>query len=86
MEFKSNPLNKTVFYHRVDKYENGYGASIICHDRSYGGRSLLFEVAILRGDDIVYDTGLAEDVLGSMDFCDVAEVLEKIKKLPKVDG
>ena len=49
---------KTHNYEHVLKFENGYGASIICNYMSYGGDKGLFEVAILKGDDICYDTYL----------------------------
>jgi hypothetical protein len=31
-------------YIRVIEFENGYSASIVSHDRSYGGKEGLFEI------------------------------------------
>lgn len=80
------PLDKKNFYHKIYNFPNGYGASVISHDHSYGGKSGLFEVAVLRGDDIVYDTHITQDTVGFLEFADVAEVLEKIKLLPTVNA
>ena len=38
--------------------------SVIRHEGSYGGRLGLFELAVLRDGNIVYDTPVAGDVLG----------------------
>lgn len=73
---------KTNFYQKIYNFPNGYGASVISHPNSYGGNQGLFEVAVLRGDDIVYDTPITEDTVGFCEFENVAEVLEKIKNLP----
>lgn len=78
----TNPNKQTVFYHRVEKFPNGYGASIVCHENSYGGRSMLFEIAVLdQNGDICYDTPVAGDVIGYLDFDGVSKVLDQIKKL-----
>lgn len=45
-------------------FSNGYGVSVIRHEGSYGGRLGLFELAVLRDGNIVYDTPVAGDVLG----------------------
>lgn len=78
----SNPANKDIFYHRVERFNNGYGASIVCHNHSYGGRTMLFEVAVLdKNGDICYDSPITGDVVGYLDFAGVAKVLEQIAKL-----
>ena len=68
----------------VEQYENGYGLSIVSHDGSYGGRSNLFEVAVLHGTslDLCYATPITNDVLGWQDWADVASVVERVKALP----
>ena len=62
-------------------FPNGYGASIVCHDGSYGGDKGLFELAVLRGDSIVYDTPVTSDVLGWLNPSDVEGVLAQIEAL-----
>ncbi|NDC19246.1 MAG: hypothetical protein EBZ87_03145 [Microbacteriaceae bacterium] len=70
-------------YHKVVKFDNGYSASIVSHSGSYGGDDGLFEIAVLdKTGDIAYDTPVASDVVGYLDFADVAEIVNKIKSLP----
>ena len=70
-------------YHRVIEFENGYGLSIISHESSYGGEDGLFEIALLDMDkdgEIIYDPALGfSDVIGHLDFAEVAEIIERIK-------
>lgn len=66
------------------QYSNGYGASVICHDGSYGGKRGLFEIAVLRDNDLCYDTEITGDVIGHLDFGEVSEILKKISELPEV--
>lgn len=66
------------------QFTNGYGASVICHDMSYGGREGLYELAVLKGDDICYNTPITDDVIGWLYPHQVTELLGKIAKLPPV--
>lgn len=68
-------------YQKIYKFDNGYGASVVCNFGSYGAKDGLFEVAVLKGDDICYDTPVSGDVIGFCDFAEVAKVLEQIKNL-----
>jgi len=70
-------------YQKFVEFDNGYTASVVCNDMSYGSDRGLFEIAILYNDDMVYDTGLTEDVIGFLDFQEVADTLKKIEQLPK---
>lgn len=71
-------------YSKIVKFPNGYGASIVCHAGSYGGKDGLFEVAVLdENDDITYDTPITCDVLGHLDFHEVDSVLFDIRNLPR---
>jgi len=70
-------------YQKFVEFDNGYTASIVCNDMSYGSDRGLFEIAILYRDNIVYDTGLTEDVIGFLDFQEVADTLKKIEQLPR---
>ena len=68
------------------EFENGYGASIVCHDRSYGGpfeigKSNLYELAVLYDGHLCYDTPITSDVLGWQTIEEVNETLNKIKEL-----
>lgn len=74
--------DEMTHYQRRIHYPNGYGASIICNKMSYGNSVKLFEVAVLYGDEITYDTPIGSDVIGYLDFHDVAKLLDEIKALP----
>ena len=65
-------------------FENGWGVSIVSHRGSYGGEKGLFEVAVLdHKKNFRYDSGVTQDVIGWLDFADVAKVIEEVKALPK---
>ena len=40
------------------KFDNGYGASVVCHSGSYGGNKGLYEIAVLdlTGDFVLQYT------------------------------
>jgi hypothetical protein len=71
------------------EFDNGYGASIVCHDFSYGGPCLegragkdnLYELAVIRDGDLCYDTPITNDVLGWQTMEEVNKILDRIKKL-----
>lgn len=66
-------------------FDNGYGASIVSHQYSYGGKSGLYEVAVLRGNEnnwsITYDTPITSDVIGHLDEDEVNDVIHQIEFL-----
>ena len=64
-------------------FPNGYSGSVARHAGSYGGGEGLWEVAVMFGDEIIYDTPITHDVLGWQDDNEVDEVLEQIKNLPE---
>lgn len=64
------------------QFENGYGASVVKHDFSYGGKNGLYELAVLYDNEIHYDNPVANgDVLGYLREEDVNKLLEEIQKL-----
>ena len=48
----------------VHEFPNGYGASVIRHDFSYGGKDGLWEMAVLKEGDLCYNTHITNDVIG----------------------
>lgn len=63
-------------------FDNGYGASIVSHTFSYGGKSGLYELAVLKDDEIHYDNPVADgDVRGFLTENAVTELLLQIQKL-----
>lgn len=73
----------------VHKFENGFGASVVKHDFSYGSSEELWELAVLEfpyEDDghryhLTYDTPITNDVIGHLDDEAVQELLARIEAL-----
>lgn len=73
---------------RIYRFPNGYGASVVRHERSYGGRSGLFELAVLdSNDEICYDTPITtgSSVIGWLTLEQVDTLLDDISKLPPAE-
>ena len=54
------------------KFDNDYGASVIKHDYSYGGKNGLWELAVLdfsidKSGEITYHTPITQDVIGHLE-------------------
>lgn len=79
------PVSVTPLYGGVQKiyrFANGYGASVVRHAYSYGGRSGSWELAVLdENDDLCYDTEITSDVIGWLDEADVDVILAQIERL-----
>ena len=67
----------------IAEFPNGFGASIIKSDFSHGGKSGLFELAVLDNDtgNINSTTDITDDVIGWQDENDIDRVLTAISKL-----
>lgn len=73
---------------KIYRFENGYGASVICTPYSFGGPEGLKELAVIkfygpgeRDWHINYDTPITDDVLGYLTDEEVEGYLELIKGL-----
>ena len=63
-------------------FDNGYGASVVSHEFSYGGKSGLYELAVLDKDgNITYDTPVTNDVIGHLTSENVTETMLFIQSL-----
>lgn len=70
-------------YNRVYSFANGYGASVVSNQMSYGGRRGLYEVAVLDADgNFCYTTPVTSDVVGYLTFDEVKDILKQIEDLP----
>lgn len=67
-------------YHIKVEYPNGYGASIVKHDSSYGRSEDLWELAVLHNGAICYDTPMTDDVIGYLDDDEVGSFCTTIRK------
>ena len=63
---------------------NGYGASVVSHQHSYGGRNGLWELAVLLDGRLHYDSPITDDVIGHLREWQVSELLVEIAALPEV--
>ena len=80
IDFKPHPLGNGV--QGVIMFDNGYGASVVKTDYSYGGRLGLYELAVLDKDGhITYNTPITEDVIGHLEPEMVTEKLIQIQDL-----
>lgn len=79
--FKTNEIgmNKQA----IIEFDNGYGASVVIGIHSYGGTRGLYELAVLKNNDLCYDTELTDDVLGFLTEDEVTDHLVSIQELPK---
>ena len=66
---------------KVYKFPNGYGASVIRHKGSYGYSKGLWELAVLEGDELCYDTEITDDVIGHLNDPEVDRLLRRIQQL-----
>lgn len=68
------------------KFDNNYGASVVKHDFSYGGKDGLWELAVLdfsidKTGELTYHTPITQDVIGYLAWKKVEEILQEIKEL-----
>jgi len=81
LEFVEHPNHMGGVWARIT-FENGYGASVVKSDYSYGGNKGLYELAVLSTDgNLTYDTPITDDVMGYLSPEDVTNVMSKIQAL-----
>lgn len=81
IEFK--PINDGFRVGVVSRtyFDNGYGASVVRHTFSYGNEDGLYELAILKDDDLDFSNPITNDVIGYLTEEDVTETFIKIQQL-----
>ena len=81
LEFKDLPDGSGIYSRTM--FENGFGASVIRHKYSYGGKDGLYELAVLDTEgEIHYDNAVAEgDVHGYLNEDGVTTLLAEIQNL-----
>ena len=63
-------------------FDNGFGASVVSHTMSYGGKKGLYELAVLKDDELHYNNPIADgDVRGFLTEDAVTDLLIQIQKL-----
>ena len=68
-------------YARRWTFDNGYGASVIRNKYSYGHEDGLYEVAVLKDNEITYDSPITNDVIGHLTPRQVVILLRAIEAL-----
>ena len=80
LNFQEHPMG--IGKQCIVQFPNGYGASIVQGEHTYGGKDGLYELAVFGEDGhITYDTPITDDVLGYLTEQDVEDTLNKIKNL-----
>ena len=74
---------------KLYKFANGYGASVVKGERTYGGDEGLWELAVITfktsGEYVLdYSTPITEDVEGHLTDDAVEELLARVESLPYV--
>lgn len=67
---------------KIYKFPNGYGASVIKGPYTYGGKKGLWELAVLKGEELCYDTDITSDVIGHLNDPEMDAILRQIERLP----
>ena len=80
IEFKTHGLGPP-HQRIIIKFDNGYGASVVSGPKLYSSEDGPYELAVMRGDDLCYDTPIAGDVLGWRTGEEVNALLEQISAL-----
>lgn len=81
LDFKPHP-NHLSGVQAVIKFDNGYGASVVCTPYTYGGDRGLYELAVFgKNGHITYDTPITDDVIGYLKEEEVTKILEQIQLL-----
>jgi len=63
-------------------FDNGYGASVVKGEHTYGGRDGLYELAVLGQDGkLTYETPVTNDVEGYLNEDDVTILMKQIQNL-----
>lgn len=83
LDFKPNLMTNGVYAQAF--FPNGYGASVIRSEYSYGGRKGLYELAVLRGNvenfSLCYTTPITSDVCGCLTPAEVTALLAQVEAL-----
>ncbi|MBY4669629.1 hypothetical protein K6W12_03155 [Burkholderia multivorans] len=81
--YLERPLNGGT--QKLYRFENGFGASVVQHEYSYGRDAGLWELAVIRfdGDEwhLEYGTEITDDVIGRLDWNEVEGLLSRINAL-----
>ena len=80
LNFEPHPMG--IGNQCIVQFPNGYGASIVQGQYTYGGPEGLYEIAVFgKNGEISYETPITDDVLGYLSEEAVEKTLTDIKNL-----
>lgn len=72
-------------FHRGEQwtfgFDNGYGASVITGGIAYCNEFQPYELAVLKGNNLCYDTPITDDVIGYLTSNEIYDLLDRIEQL-----
>lgn len=69
-------------FHYEFQFDNGFGASVIKHDLSYGNVDDLFELGVLdENGELTYETVITDNVIGWLTNEEVIDYFKAIQSL-----
>lgn len=81
LKFKKHPAGFGEGKISRVEFDNGWGASVVSTPYTYGGDRGLYELAVLKDNDIHYDNLVAGgDVIGYLSEIEVTGLLIEIQK------
>ena len=84
LEFKRLPSLYSEGIQARIYFENGFGASVVQSDFSYGGKDGLYELAVLdEKGQITYETPITNDVIGFLNEEEVDAICKDVAALPE---
>jgi len=78
-------MTKYADFDKKYSFSNGYGASVVRNEMSYGHEGGYFELAVIKDDKLCYDTPITSDVIGWLTWDEVELYPGKISLLPAED-
>lgn len=63
------------------EFENGYGVSVVFGEAFYSNGVNTYEVGILKGGHLCYDTWITDDVMGYLTEDEVTSTMAKVQEL-----
>ena len=79
LEWKESKTPKGI-YATMD-FDNGFTASVIRNEMSYGNAQGLYELAVLKDGSVTTETDITDDVLGWQDEKDIDRLLNAMSKM-----
>jgi hypothetical protein len=77
MKFSDLEFEDEIFHRAHMSFPNGYGISVVQLDET----EPIYEAAVLKGEDLCYNTDIANDVIPGCTEEQIEHLMERISKL-----